>query len=90
MTTPDLTLADAVAGLPHAEAGMTLDVLVNSIAGTVGAVASIRPLSDVEIYATVSMSLLRMLEAESGPDLSRVILAAALTRLIRQKLEAGA
>ncbi len=80
----------SIEDLPLKEADMVLGILVNSTAGMVSAAASVRSFDDDEVYGIVTKSLPRMIEAQGGPELAKMLLAAAVTRLVRQKMEAGA
>jgi hypothetical protein len=88
MTTPDQAISETIAGLSHADAEMLLDVIVGASAGLVDAVAPVHSLADAELYGVMIASVPKMIAAQGGPEASQIILAAAITRLVRQKMEA--
>lgn len=90
MTASDRAIYEAIKDLPHDDADMLLGVIVNATAGIASAVAALHPLTDAELYEVVSSSMPKMIEAQGGPEAAQVTLAAAIVRLVRQKLEAGA
>jgi hypothetical protein len=90
MSTTDRAMSQAIMASAHRNADMILDVIVNFTAGVASAVASTYALSDDQIYDIVVKSVPKMVQAQGGPELAQVALGAAVARLVRQKLEAGA
>lgn len=86
MTVPDQAVLDAIKVLPHDEADMLLGVIVNATAGIVSAVSALHSPTDTELYGVVSSSMPKMIEAQGGPEAAQIALAAAIVRLVRQKL----
>lgn len=84
MNTPKAqNVEEAFKMLPLAEAGMILDVMVNSTAGIVEAAAAVHPFDDSEIYEVVVESLPGMFEKPGGAQVAQAAIAAAITRLSR-------
>lgn len=88
VTAPDQAVSDAIKALPHGEADALLSVIVNATAGIASAVSALHQLTDAELYDVVSRSMPKMIEAQGGPEAMQIVLAAAVVRLVRQRLEA--